>query len=142
LKRIIGIVFAIVVIIVGTQAVDKTEVLADRPTPISFSFTVPDVTNPCTGELMDLTVQREGWIHGHQNNFVAFAQQTGFTSDGYELTHGPATLAFNKNVGKDTAQYQFRHPNGSKFMFHEILIGDPFSGFIVEKVGFTCIGKN
>lgn len=58
---------------------------ADKPTEVEYTVTFED-WNPCTGALIDVTINAVAYDHFHNNTFVSPGKWiSGSTSDGYRL---------------------------------------------------------
>lgn len=76
---------ALVAIVLVTLAWPSA-VSADRPTEIHDSVTFVDV-NPCSGELHEVTLNFEIFVHeNHNNNVVVHLRRSGTTSSGFVMT--------------------------------------------------------
>ena len=69
---------------------------ADRPTAFTFEDVFPDV-NPCTGNIMTVTIAGTGIFHEHGSRVVARAKRTITTSDG-SVGHGTDSFVDNGQI--------------------------------------------
>ena len=116
--------------------------MADRPTEIPFG---PDVfidVDPCTGDLHEVTIFFDTFVHlGHPNNHVDRAIRTGFTDSGYELFAGNDMFLQNNNVFRFKFKDMWRHDDGRMFRAGGVFVLNFNTGEVhVEKFAVKCVG--
>jgi hypothetical protein len=69
---------------------------ADPPTAFPFEDVFPDV-NPCTGDIMTVTIAGTTFVHFHDGRIVGRSERTITTSDG-SVGHGTDSFVANGQV--------------------------------------------
>ena len=113
---------------------------ADRPSPEQFVDVFPDV-NPCTDEVMMVTIVTNGYFHEHGSRFLAHAERTITTSDGFA---GRGTESFVDN-GR-IVRYRFSdimtNASGDRFRANGGFVIDVATDTTrVEGFALTCLTK-
>ena len=116
--------------------------MADRPTEIPFG---PDVfidVDPCTGDLHEVTIFFDTFVHlGHPNNHVDRAILTGFTDSGYEMFAGSDMFLNNKNVFMNNFNDMWRHDDGRMFRSRGVIVLNFNTGEVhVANFVVKCVG--
>ena len=116
--------------------------MADRPTEISFGPDVFNDVDPCTGDLMELAIFFDTFVHlGHPNNFVDRGIRTGFTDSGYELFAGNDMILQNKNVFRIKFKDMWRHDDGRMFRANGVFVFNFNTGEVqVDNFALECVG--
>ena len=112
---------------------------ADKPVTFTDEVMFPD-TDPCTGQLVDVTLVFDIAIHEHRNNFVVTVQRSGSIDTGYEFLGGQEHFVANKNGEGGTFNDMWRNPDtGAKFQ-----VAGKFrirgNAPIVEEFEMRCLG--
>jgi hypothetical protein len=112
---------------------------ADAPSPFTFVDVFPDV-NPCTGNVMTVTIAVSGSFHEHGSRVVAHAQRTITTSDGF-VGRGTETSLDNGQVVMFRQTDIMTNASGDKFRAHGVFVLDISSDTVrVENFELTCLG--
>lgn len=116
-------------------------VAADKPVE-GFEFGEPFLDfNPCTGELVEFTIDVVFLDHVHQNNFVSPGKRTGFTSDGYTMVHGNDMFTENNNGFMFSFNDVWRNDEGSKFRVAGTFVFNANKGeLLVDRSSLRCLG--
>ncbi len=116
--------------------------MADRPTEIPFGPLVFPDFDPCTGDLMVLTIFIDTFVHlGHPNNLVDRGVRTGFTSTGYDLFAGNDIIVINSGVFVNPFKDMWRHDDGRMFRANGVFIFNFNTGEVqVDKFSLECVG--
>lgn len=114
--------------------------VADQPIPEQFVDVFPDV-NPCTGEVMTVTIVTNGYFHEHGSRFLAHAERTITTSDGFA---GRGTESFVDN-GR-IVRYRFSdiltNASGDRFRARSVFVEHLATGTLrVDRFELTCLTK-
>ncbi|MGD8487238.1 MAG: hypothetical protein PVH07_11430 [Chloroflexota bacterium] len=112
---------------------------ADKPVTFTDSVSFQDV-DPCTGELVNVTLVFDIAIHEHPNNFVVTVQRSGEIEEGYVFLGGQEHFVANENGEGGTFKDMWRNPEtGAKFSVDgkfRIRGNAP----IVEEFEMRCLG--
>lgn len=130
---------AIAGISIGSIGWTGSSASADRPVEYEDSLTV-EAVNPCTDELIEITIHAEVRLHEHGDRFVAHVSRTGSTSDDYVMDHGVETAVFNANVFRQGFSDLFRHEDGSKFQAHGVVVEKVDGVRVVDRLTLRCLG--
>ena len=116
--------------------------MADRPTEIPFDPAVFIDVDPCTGDLHEVTIFFDTFVHlGHPNNHVDRGVRTGFTSSGYDLFAGNDMFLDNKNVFRFKFKDMWRHDDGRMFRARGVFVFNIITGEVqVDKFALECVG--
>jgi len=116
--------------------------MADEPAEIPFDPIVFDDVDPCTGDLMEVTIFFDIFEHlGHRNNIVGRAVRTGFTNIGHELFAGNDVLLENNNVVMFRFKDMWRHDDGRMFQARGVFVLNFNTGeFHVDNFALGCVG--
>ena len=114
--------------------------VAGQPTALPFFLEFTDV-NPCTGNVVTVTMIGTLYLHEHDGRTVVRIPRTITTSDGFE---GRGTLSemINGKIEKFTLNDMLTHESGDKFRAHFVLVIDLSTGTVrVLKGGVQiCLG--
>jgi hypothetical protein len=113
---------------------------ADPPTAFPFEDVFPDV-NPCTGDIMTVTIAGTTFVHFHDGRIVGRSERTITTSDG-SVGHGTDSFVANGQV------FMFRMTDimtntsgGYHFRASSVLVFDISTQTVrVERFDFSCLG--
>ena len=130
------LVFNALVLTMGAPA------MADRPTEVPFALGVFIDVDPCTGDLHEITIFIDTFVHlGHPNNVVDRGVRTGFTSSGYELFTGNDIIVENNGVFVNPFKDMWRHPDGRMFLARGVFVFNINTDEVqVVNSTFECIG--
>ena len=116
--------------------------MADEPSTFTSEPLVWETVNPCSGLDDEVTVNPVVSMHDHQNNRLFHVSYTGTTSSGYTLVAGQENAMRNDNVVRGTFNFQWRHPDGSKFVEQgKFVVNFQKNELIVDVLGARCIGN-
>lgn len=114
--------------------------IADPPTEGSFQAVFDDV-DPCTGDLHEVTIFIDFFLHEHPNNFVANEIRTGFTDSGYEMFAGDGNVTITTNIFKQAFKDMWRHDDGRMFLARGVFVLNFDTGEVqADNVALECIG--
>ena len=123
---------------IGVVGLTGSPASADRPIEFSDSSTFADV-NPCTDELVDITINVDVRLHEHKNgNVVVHVSRTGTTSDGYVMDHGQENFVSNGNVVRSTLNDVWRNGDGSAFQAQSVFVAKE-DGVVVGGFRLRCV---
>jgi hypothetical protein len=113
---------------------------ADPPTAFPFEDVFPDV-NPCTGDIMTVTIAGTSFVHFHGSRIVGHSERTITTSDG-AVGHGTDSFVANGQI------FMFRMTDimtdasgGYRFRARGVFVGDAATETVrVDKFELTCLG--
>jgi hypothetical protein len=113
---------------------------ADPPTPFTFVDVFPDV-NPCTGNVMIVTIAVSGFFHEHGSREVARGQRTITTSDGF-VGHGTESFVDNGQVVKFRQTDILTNASGDRFRARGVFVLNLRTDTVrVERFELTCLGS-
>ena len=113
---------------------------ADPPTAFSFEDVFTDV-NPCTGQVMTVTMRGSGGTHIHGSRIVDHAHRTITTSDGF-AGRGTDSFVVNGQVLKFTFNDMMANAEGDRFRAHGVVVVDLETDTArVDKFTLTCLRK-
>jgi hypothetical protein len=122
-------------------AVSAVPAMADKPTTFTPPPLVDEDVNPCSGLIHEITLAPVVSVHDHQNNGGFHVSYTGTTDSGFTLIAGAENATRNNNVVRGTFNFQWRHPDGSKFVEHGRFIYFQKDDMEVEVLSSRCIGS-
>jgi hypothetical protein len=112
---------------------------ADRPTPFTFEDVFPDV-NPCTGNIMTVTIAGTGFVHEHGSRVVGRAHRTITTSDGF-VGHGTDSFVDNGKIVKFRQTDIMTNDSGDRFRARGVFVLHiPTDTVRVDRFELTCLG--
>lgn len=120
-----------------------TASLSAAPGGVPFTQHLTGQTNPCTGELEDVTITGTFWVlHSDGNTFVWRSQST-VTSTGGFYGRKTDSVVENRNVFKLSLNVMVAHPSGQRFRIHFIQLVDLTTGEIrvLQASGAVCLGN-
>ena len=134
-KRLMVSLFAGVLMVAMLPGVAS----ADQPVTFTDDVTFSDI-DPCTDELVNVTLVFDIATHEHRNNFVVTAQRSGSIDTGYEFLGGQEHFVANRNGEGGTFIDMWRNPEtGAKFQ-----VAGKFrirgNAPIVEEFEMRCLG--
>jgi hypothetical protein len=112
---------------------------ADPPTPFTFEDVFTDV-NPCTGNIVTVTIVETGFFHEHGSRVVAYAERTITTSDGF-VGHGTDTFIDNGQVVMFRQTDILTNASGDRVRARAVFVLDLSTDTVrVEGGELTCLG--
>jgi hypothetical protein len=112
---------------------------ADRPTAFTFEDVFPDV-NPCTGNIMTVTIAGTGFFHEHGSRVVARAKRTITTSDGF-VGHGTDSFVDNGQIVRFRFTDIMANASGDRFRARGVFVLDISTDTVrVDRFALTCLG--
>jgi hypothetical protein len=134
MKRLSAVLLGVVALGVAAPAA------ADPPTASPFEDVFPDV-NPCTGDIITVTVAGTDFVHLHDGRLVVRSERTFTTSDG-SVGHGTSSLVDNGQVISFTTTDIMRNASGGYgFRARGVFVLDISTGTVrVERFELTCLG--
>jgi hypothetical protein len=112
---------------------------ADPPTPIEFVDVFPDV-NPCTGDVMTVTIATTAFVHFHDSRIVAHGERTITTSDGF-VGRGTDTFVDNGQVIVFRQTDIMTNASGDRFRARGVFVLDISTETVrVERFELRCLG--
>jgi hypothetical protein len=112
---------------------------ADRPTAFQFEDVFLDV-NPCTGNVMTVTIAITAFVHFHDSRTVVHTERTITTSDGF-VGRGTESIVFNGQVFVDRFTDIMTNASGDHFRARGLFILDVSTQAVrVERFELTCLG--
>ena len=113
---------------------------ADPPTAFPFEDVFPDV-NPCTGDIMTVTIAGTTFVHFHDGRIVGRSERTITTSDG-SVGHGTDSFVANGQVFKfRMTDIMTNTSGGYRFRARGVFVGDVSTGTVrVDRFELTCLG--
>lgn len=131
---IIGLVLMLSTVLAAPASADR---------PFEFPDTIgpfPDI-NPCSGELMFVTIDVAVKLHLHQNNVVATVKRSGTTSDGFEMFNGTESFQENGHVVRGAFTDMWRNDAGDRFRASGKFVFNANTGTSqVDDFILTCVG--
>ena len=129
---------AAVMVLIGLVAAPAA---ADKPVQLGpFQEVFVDV-DPCTGELMEVTLNFTFFEHsGHNNNFVGLVVTTGSTDSGYVLTGHNELLVQNKNGVSYGRKYVGRNPETGDMMQATAKFRMVGNSPVIDSFDLRCVG--
>jgi hypothetical protein len=113
---------------------------ADPPAPFSFVDVFPDV-NPCTGNVMTVTISVNGFVHEHGSREVSYAKRTITTSDGF-AGRGTETFVFNGQIILFRQTDIMTNASGDRFRARGVFVFDLSTDTArVERFELTCLSR-
>ena len=112
---------------------------ADPPTAFPFEDVFPDV-NPCTGDIMTVTIAGTDFVHFHDGRIVVRSERTITTSDG-SAGHGTGSLVDNGQVIRAAFTDIMKNASGGYgFRAGGVFVLDLSTGTVrVERFELTCL---
>ena len=112
---------------------------ADPPTAFTFEDVFPDV-NPCTGNIMTVTIAGTAFVHFHGTNIVGHSERTITTSDGF-VGHGTDTFVDNGQVFMFRQTDIMTNASGDRFRARGVFVVDLSTETVrVDRFELTCLG--
>ena len=113
---------------------------ADPPTAFPFEFVFDDV-NPCTGDVMTVTIAGTDFVHFHGSRIVARSERTITTSDG-SVGHGTSSFVANGQIVKDRfTDIMTNTSGGYHFRARGVFVLDISTETVrVDRFELTCLG--
>jgi hypothetical protein len=113
---------------------------ADPPTAFPFEDVFPDV-NPCTGDIMTVTIAGTFFVHSHDGRRVARSERTITTSDG-SVGHGTESFVANGQIAVDRfTDIMTNASGGYHFRARGVFVLDVSTGTVrVDRFELTCLG--
>jgi hypothetical protein len=112
---------------------------ADPPTAFPFEDVFPDV-NPCTGDIMTVTIAGTAFVHFHDSRIVVHAERTITTSDGF-VGHGTDTFVANGQIEMFRQTDIMTNASGDRFRARGVFVVDVSTETVrVDKFELTCLG--
>jgi len=113
------------------------------PVAVPFSVTLPEGSDPCTGEPMQVTFAGTLYVHSLPSGDMLLRRESTITSDtGYEGS-GHLREVFNGSVYRGHFNDIVTHPDGRMFRAHAVQVvdlkTDPPTIRVLEIHGLTCI---
>ena len=134
MKRLFAVLLGVVALGFAAPAA------ADPPRAFPFEDVFPDL-NPCTGEIMTVTVAGTDFVHLHDGRIVVRSERTFTTSDG-SAGHGTSFLVGNGQVITFSTTDIMRNTSGGyHFRARGVFVLDLSNGTVrVERFELTCLG--
>ena len=110
---------------------------ADKPFHFTDSNSFQDY-NPCTGDLIDITIDIDVSVHQHRSNFVGYLQSSGTATGGYTM-HGIDHIVENKNIVTAGFKDVWNNGEGSKFEASGRFKINK-DGSVVDEFELRCVG--
>ena len=112
---------------------------ADPPTAFPFEDVFPDV-NPCTGDIMTVTIAGTAFVHFHGTRIVGHSERTITTSDGF-VGHGTDTFVDNGQVFMFRQTDIMTNASGDRFRARGVFVVDLSTETVrVDRFELTCLG--
>jgi hypothetical protein len=113
---------------------------ADPPTEVTFEDVFPDV-NPCTGNVMTVTIAVTAYAHEHGSREVVHGERTITTSDGF-VGRGTETFVDNGQIILFRQTDIMRNASGDRFRAHGVFVLDISTDTVrVESFQLTCLSR-
>ena len=113
---------------------------ADPPTAFPIEVVFPDV-NPCTGDLMTVTVVGTAFVHVHDSRVVVRTERTITTSDGF-VGHGTDSSVDNGQVFVFRLVDILTNADGDRFRARAVVVFDISTETVrVDRFELTCLGR-
>jgi hypothetical protein len=134
MKRLLPVLLGLLALVVAAPAA------ADPPTAFSSEEVFADV-NPCTGDIMTVTIAVTDFVHFHDGRIVVRSERTITTSDG-SVGHGTASLVDNGQVIRfGMTDIMTNASGGYHFRARGLFVLDISTGTVrVERFELTCLG--
>jgi hypothetical protein len=111
---------------------------ADPPTAFPFEDVFPDV-NPCTGDIMTVTIAGTAFAHIHDSRLIFHSERTITTSDGF-AGHGTDSSVQNGQMFMFRQADIMTNASGGLFLAKGVIVVDLSTETVrVEKFELTCI---
>jgi hypothetical protein len=134
MKRVVIGVLSVVVLAFAAPAA------ADPPTAFEFVEVFPDV-NPCTGNIMTVTIAVTGFFHEHGSRELAYGERTITTSDGF-VGRGTETFVQNGQIVVFRQTDIMRNASGDRFRANGGFVFDISTDTVrVERFELTCLSR-
>jgi hypothetical protein len=112
---------------------------ADPPTTVEFLDVFPDV-NPCTGNVMTVTIAATAYVHEHGSRTVVHAKRTITTSDGFS-GRGTDTFVDNGKVLVFRFTDMMTNASGDRFRAKGVFVLHVATDTVrVDKFELKCLG--
>lgn len=133
MKRLVIGLLGVVALAVAAPAA------ADPPTAFTFEDVFPDV-NPCTGNIMTVTIAGTAFVHEHGSRIVAHAERTITTSDGF-VGRGTDTFVDNGQIVMFRQTDIMTNASGDRFRARGVFVLDISTDTArVDSFELTCLG--
>ena len=111
---------------------------ADAPSEFTFVDTFPD-TNPCTGNMMMVTISASGTFHNHDSREVAHGHRTITTSDGF-VGKGSESFVQNGQIVMFRQTDIMTNASGDRFRANGVFVLDLSTDTVrVDRFALTCL---
>ncbi len=132
--RLVGALLAVVALVFAAPAA------ADPPTVFQYGDVFTDV-NPCTGNVMTVTLVGTAFEHEHNGRVHGHAERTITTSDGF-VGRGVDMFLSNGQVIVFRFTDMMTNAAGDRFRAKGVFVLDESSGTVrVDKFALTCLGS-
>ena len=112
---------------------------ADPPTAFPFKDVFPDV-NPCTGNVMTVTIAGTAFVHFHGNRIVGHSERTITTSDGF-VGHGTDSFVENGQIAMFRQTDIMTNASGDRFRARGVFVVDISTETVrVDRFELRCLG--
>jgi len=134
MKRLLPVLLGLFALVVAAPGA------ADPPTAFPFEEVFLDV-NPCTGDIVTVTIAGADFVHLHDGRLVVRSERTWTASDG-SIGHGTGSLVDNGQVIRAAGTDILRNASGGYVIrARSVFVLDISTGMVrVEKVELTCLG--
>jgi hypothetical protein len=134
MKRLLPVLLGLFALVVAAPAA------ADPPTAIPSEDVFLDV-NPCTGDIVTVTLAVTDFVHLHDGRLVVRSERTWTTSDGF-AGHGTGSLVDNGQVIRAAGTDILRNASvGYVLRARSVFVLDISTGTVrVERFELTCLG--
>lgn len=136
MRKLVAVASAAVLVLVFAASA-----VADRPTEVPFFDFFTD-TNPCTGELHDITITGTSFVHSHQGKLFVRTKRTIITTSGFE-GQGMSTSVDNGTVSVFKLSDLLTNATTGEHIKATFVIVLDASTFTVRAIngGVTCLGR-
>jgi hypothetical protein len=111
---------------------------ANPPTAFPFEDVFPDV-NPCTGDVMTVTIAGTAFVHSHGSRIVVHSERTITTSDGF-AGHGTDTFVDNGQIIMFRQTDIMTNDSGDRFRARGVFVLDVSTDTVrVDSFELTCL---
>jgi hypothetical protein len=113
---------------------------ANPPTAFTFEDVFPDV-NPCTGNIMTVTIAGTAFVHEHGSRVVVRSERTITTSDGF-VGHGTDSFVDNGEIVMFRQTDIMANASGDRFRARGVFVFDISTETVrVESFELTCLSR-
>jgi hypothetical protein len=132
MKKLFSVLLGVVALVVAAPAA------ADPPTAFPFEDVFPDV-NPCTGDIMTVTIAGTAFAHIHDSRLIFHSERTITTSDGF-AGHGTDSSVQNGQMFMFRQADIMTNASGGLFLAKGVIVVDLSTETVrVERFELTCI---